>query len=149
MIMRQLLVSLLLALTGCDSRSIDDSSGQSWPRSGASIHDRARVEILDLYARYAMYADASAGQAYAALFADNGEIVMGSLHITSRAALAQRINGKGNQTIHLQGSPVLVQLSPDLMVARTPVTLGVRANQTTPGTGSPQPPTFSFSLLRR
>lgn len=146
MIMRLLLVTLVLAMSSCASRPIDDPLGQPWPRSGSSIHDRARVEILDLYARYAMYADASAGEAYAALFAENGEIVMGSLRITGRPALAQRINSKGNQTIHLQGSPVLVQLSADRMVARTPVVLGARAKAVSSGTGLPEPPTFGFSF---
>jgi hypothetical protein len=146
MTMRLLLVTLMLAVSSCASRPIGDPFGQPWPRSGASIHDRARVEILDLYSRYAMYADASAGEAYAALFAENGEIVMGSLRITGRPALAQRINSKGNQTIHLQGSPVLVQLSADRMVAHTPVILGARANQASSGVGRPEPPTFSFSF---
>lgn len=146
MIMRLLLVTLTLAVSSCASRPSDDSLGQPWPRSGASIHDRVRAEILDLYARYAMYADASAGEAYATLFAENGEIVMGSLRITGRPALARRISSKGNQTIHLQGSPVLVQLSADRMVAHTPVILGVRANHVSSGPGRPEPPTFSFSF---
>lgn len=146
MITKLILFTLTLALSGCVSRSLGGSFGQSWPRSGASINADVRVEILDLYARYATYADACAGEAYAALFSESGEIVMGPLRIMGRRALAQRINSKRNQTIHLQGSPVLVQLTPDRMVASTPVILGTRANQVGTSAALPEPPTFIISF---
>lgn len=136
---------LLLLVAGCVSSGPQSSGGVGWPRSGGAIEVRDRLEVLDLYARYALYADAPAGEAYASLFTEDGGIQMGEQRILGRAALAARIGGKTQRTLHLQGHPVLVQLAPDRMVARTEVILATRAAA---GAGQDSPPSFTLAVYQ-
>jgi hypothetical protein len=141
-----LLATFLIFLGGCAVIPGRAALDGSWPVTGASIDAAIRDEVSDLYARYSLYADAPAGEAYAALFSEQGEIVMGPLRITGRDALARRIGDKSRQTIHLQGAPVLVQLGPDRIIARTPVILGTRALAKDPVDGNSGLPTLQFSF---
>lgn len=90
-----------------------------WPRTGAAIEARDRTDIEDLMARYAIYADAGEGAAFASTFTPDGELAFGGLTIRGQAALAARMSAKTRRTLHLAGAPVLVQIAPDRVKARS------------------------------
>ena len=93
-----------------------------------------RAEITDLMARYAIYADAGAGDAFAAMFTDDGELIVRDAVVHGRVALAAMINRKTYRTLHLPAAPVLVKIAPDRVRARSEL-LYMRAGDGNGGAG--------------
>ena len=78
-----------------------------------------RAELADLMARYAIYADAGEGDAFAAMFTEDGELVIRDQAVRGRSNLAAMINRKTSRTLHLPSAPVLVKVAPDRVRARS------------------------------
>lgn len=78
-----------------------------------------RAAIVDLMARYAQYADAGAGDAFATMFVAEGALHMQGKVVQGRADLAQMINSKVDRTLHLPSAPVLVKVADGRVRARS------------------------------
>lgn len=125
------------------------AAASQWPKTGAQIAQKDRIEITDLLARYVLYADAAHGDAFAAMFTEDGELIFSGRTIKGRANLAKHISSKTRRTLHLAGAPLLAQISPGhvrvrselLFVAET-LQEGPPANQSE----SQKPQTIGFSI---
>ena len=82
-----------------------------------SLQDRA--ELGDLMARYAIYADAGAGEAFASTFVPEGELIIRDQVVHGQASLAAMISGKTSRTLHLPSAPVLVKMADGTVHARS------------------------------
>ena len=120
----------------------------SAPRSGADVSLGTRLEIGDLLARYALYADANSGAAFASLFTEDGELVFEGRVVKGKAALARHIGQKTNRTVHLAGAPLLVQLSPTHVRVRSELIFmaeSVRRDRPDDHREGGNPPSIGFS----
>lgn len=108
-----------------------------WPKTGVQIAQKDRIEIADLLARYVLYADAAYGDAFAAMFTEDGELTFGGRTIKGRANLAKHISGKTRRTLHLAGAPLLAQIAPGHMRVRSELFFIAEAPQATPSASQP------------
>ena len=109
--------AVLAALLALGTQAPSLAAAQSAPTQCLSLEDRA--EITDLMARYALYADAGNGTAFASTFVEDGQLVVRDRPVRGRAALAAMSDGKTDRTLHLPSAPALAKLADGTVRARS------------------------------
>jgi hypothetical protein len=117
-----------------------------WPKTGVQIAQKDRIEISDLLARYTLYADAANGDAFAAMFTEDGELIFSGRTIKGRADLAKHISAKMRRTLHLAGAPLLAQIAPGHMRVQSELLYIAEAPQASPSASQPAPQTIGFRM---
>lgn len=117
-----------------------------WPRTAVQIAQKDRIEINDLLARYVLYADAANGDAFAAMFTEDGELIFSGRTIKGRIDLAKHISGKTRRTLHLAGAPLLAQIAPGHMRVRSELLFIAETPPEMPSASQPAPQTIGFSM---
>lgn len=108
---------LCVAALALGSFAVPVRAQEASPPLCLSLQERA--ELTDLMARYAIYADAGAGEAFASTFTPEGELVIRDQVVRGQAALAGMINRKTSRTLHLPSAPVLVKMAERTVRARS------------------------------
>ena len=114
--MKHRLTALLLALTVPFTAAPAAAKPDAAPLC-LSLEDRA--EITDLMARYALYADAGNGTAFASTFTAEGQLIVRGQPVRGQSALAAMIDRKTDRTLHLPSAPALVKVAGDTVRARS------------------------------
>ena len=114
--MKHRLAALLLALTLPLAATPAAAKPAAAPLC-LSLEDRA--EIADLMARYALYADAGNGAAFAATFTAEGQLIVRGQPVRGQSALAAMIDRKTDRTLHLPSAPALLKVAGDTVRARS------------------------------
>ena len=140
------LIPSVASAAGDDRRTAPIAQAGQWPRTGVQITQEDRIEINDLLARYVLYADAANGDAFAAMFTEDGELVFSGRTIKGRANLAKHISGKTRRTLHLAGAPLLAQMAPGRMRVRSELLFMAENPQDMPSAGQSAPQTIGFSM---
>lgn len=109
----------VVALLASGAPLLTASAAEAGPSAAQCLSERERTEIVDLMARYAIYADAAEGEAFASTFTPDGALIIRGEPVRGRANLAKMIGGKVDRTLHLPSAPVLVKVAPDRVRARS------------------------------
>ena len=109
--------AVLAALLALGTQAPSLAAAQSAPTQCLSLEDRA--EITDLMARYALYADAGNGAAFASTFTAEGQLIVRGQPVRGQSALAAMIDRKTDRTLHLPSAPALVKVAGDTVRARS------------------------------
>lgn len=123
------------------------ASASQWPKTGAEISPQDRIEIIDLLTRYTLYADSAHGDAFAAMFTVDGELIFSGRAIKGRQGLADHISSKVRRTLHLASAPLIVQMGPSQMRVRSEVLFVAETpREAHSASVAPKPQTMGFSF---
>ena len=137
---------LLLGLAAVPLFSANAAEQEPWPKTGAEISYNDRTSIMDLLTRYALYVDAGKGEAFASTFTEDGELIFQDRRIKGQAALARHASRKKPRTLHFQAYPLLVQMAPGRVRARTALIFAHDQEQQASQARASKPPVFAFAV---